>query len=49
MTRVSRVFTPDPHNQSIYDGLYQRVYKQLYRRLKPLYEEISEITGYPGK
>jgi sugar (pentulose or hexulose) kinase len=49
MTRVSRVFTPDIRAHAIYDGLYQRVYKQLYRRLKPLYEEIREITGYPGK
>lgn len=49
MTRVSRVFTPNPHNQAIYDGLYNRVYKRLYNRLKPLYEEIREITGYPGK
>jgi sugar (pentulose or hexulose) kinase len=49
MTRVSRVFNLDPHNQVIYDGLYNRVYKRLYSRLKPLYEEIQEITGYPGK
>jgi sugar (pentulose or hexulose) kinase len=49
MTRLSRVFGPDPHNYKIYDGLYNRVYKQLYRRLKPLYEEIREITGYPEK
>ena len=49
MTGVSRVFTPDFHNHTIYDNLYKRVYKQLYRRLKPLYEEIREITGYPEK
>jgi sugar (pentulose or hexulose) kinase len=49
MTRVSHVFNPNPHNHAIYDGLYNRVYKRLYSRLKPLYEEIREITGYPGK
>jgi sugar (pentulose or hexulose) kinase len=49
MTRVSRVFIPDSRNHAIYDNLYQRVYKQLYHRLKPLYEEIREITGYPKK
>lgn len=49
MTRVSRVFIPDSLNYAIYDSLYQRVYKQLYHRLKPLYEEIREITGYPKK
>jgi len=49
MTRVGTVFQPDPERHKIYDGLYERVYKQMYRRLKPLYEEIREITGYPGR
>jgi hypothetical protein len=31
----------------LYDDLYQRVYRRIYGRLKPLYEEIREITGYP--
>jgi sugar (pentulose or hexulose) kinase len=48
MTRVGRVFEPDPHHRDIYDGLYHRVYKEMYRRLKPLYEEIRQITGYPS-
>ena len=48
MTRVGDVFEPDPRTRDIYDGLYHRVYKQMYRRLKPLYEEISKITGYPS-
>ena len=47
MTRIGRTFEPDPHTHELYDGLYRRVYKQMYRRLKPLYEEIREITGYP--
>ena len=47
MTRVSRVFEPDPANRALYDGLYQRVYRQLYRHLQPLYEAIREITDYP--
>lgn len=49
MTRVGRVFAPDPRTASVYDRLYTRVYKQMYRRLKPLYEEIREITGYPPR
>ena len=49
MTRVGDVFEPDPDARDIYDGLYHRVYKQMYRRLKPLYEEIQKITGYPPK
>ena len=27
----------------------ERLYKQMYRRLRPLYEEIRRITGYPPK
>ncbi len=48
MTRVGKVFEPDPATRDIYDGLYQRVYKRMYKRLKPLYEDIRSITGYPS-
>ena len=49
MTRVGEVFMPNPQTRDVYDGLYNRVYKQMYGRLKALYEEIREITGYPEK
>jgi len=49
MTRVGRVFEPDAEAHRLYDGLYQRVYRRLYRRLRPLYEEIRTLTGYPQK
>jgi sugar (pentulose or hexulose) kinase len=49
MTRTGSVFEPDSKTRDIYDGLYHRVYRQMYARLKPLYEEIREITGYPEK
>jgi sugar (pentulose or hexulose) kinase len=47
MTRVGDLFEPDPRNHQVYDELYRRVYKEMYERLKPLYEEIRAITGYP--
>ena len=47
MTRLGETFVPIPANQQLYDRLYRRVYKKLYRKLKPLYEAIREITGYP--
>jgi sugar (pentulose or hexulose) kinase len=47
MTRVGRTFEPDPATTAVYDQLYRRVYREMYRRLKPLYEEIRGITGYP--
>jgi len=49
MTRMGRVFEPDPANRAIYDDLYRRVYLPLYDRLKPLYHNIREITGYPAE
>ena len=48
MTRVGRVFEPVPANVATYDALYERVYRPMYGRLKPLYREIQRITGYPA-
>lgn len=47
MTRVARVFEPDPANVELYRKLYERVYLRMYRQLLPLFREIQEITGYP--
>ncbi|HET7030525.1 MAG TPA: FGGY-family carbohydrate kinase [Candidatus Limnocylindrales bacterium] len=47
MTRVAETIDPDPDRHALYDRLYQRVYRRMYERLKPLYEEIMVITGYP--
>ncbi len=47
MTHVGEVFEPNTKNHELYDALYNDVYKKMYRRLRPLYERIREITGYP--
>ena len=47
MTRVGRVFNPDPTTQALYDRLYREVYLSMYGRLQPLYRKIRDITGYP--
>ena len=47
MTHLGDAFNPNPHTREIYDNLYHRVYKRMYKRLKPLYDDIREITGYP--
>ncbi len=49
MTRVERVFEPNPNNQEVYDRLYRKVYLQMYEKLQPLYREIQEITEYPAE
>jgi len=47
MTRIGQVFEPDLKTHELYDALYRDVYKKMYKRLKPFYERIREITGYP--
>ncbi len=47
MTHVGEVFEPNRRNHRMYNALYHDVYKKMYKRLKPLYERIREITGYP--
>ena len=47
MTHVGQVFEPDLKNHKLYNDLYNDVYKKMYKRLKPLYQRIREITGYP--
>ena len=49
MTHLGTVFEPQPGPHQIYDQLYERVYRRMYDRLRPLYEEIREITGYPAR
>jgi sugar (pentulose or hexulose) kinase len=44
MTHVKDTFEPDPEKQTVYDDLYNRVYLQMYKRLRPLYDEIRDIT-----
>ncbi len=47
MTHIGATFQPNVQRHRIYEALYRRVYRQMYRRLRPLYEAIREITGYP--
>ena len=47
MVHIDTVIEPDPDRHRLYDQLYRRVYQRMYARLKPLYEDIMKITGYP--
>ncbi len=49
MTRLRDAFEPIPENRDIYRELYEKVYLKMYDRLKALYDEIRDITGYPQK
>ncbi|RTZ97344.1 MAG: carbohydrate kinase [Deltaproteobacteria bacterium] len=48
MTRVTDVFEPIASNRDRYHQLYERVYRKMYARLKPIYNDIRAITGYPA-
>jgi sugar (pentulose or hexulose) kinase len=48
MTRVGRVFMPNPEAQRTYQQLYTQVYQRMYKQLRPLYQTIRKITGYPA-
>jgi len=47
MTRVGEVFEPDVKTHQLYSELYHDIYKKMYKCLKPFYERIRKITGYP--
>jgi sugar (pentulose or hexulose) kinase len=47
MVRVNRTHEPDAAAHRVYEELFRRVYRRLYGALRPLYEEIQSITGYP--
>ena len=48
MTRIGKRFEPDAAAHALYDSLYREVYSEIYPRLKPLYQRIRRITGYPA-
>jgi sugar (pentulose or hexulose) kinase len=47
MAHMGTLFEPDPEARKIYEALYRDVYRKMYKKLKPLYQRIREITGYP--
>lgn len=49
MTHAGATFEPNPQHHRLYNELYHGVYKKLYSRLKPLYETIRDVTGYPAR
>lgn len=45
MTHLGETFEPDDHRHQFYTALFERVYKRMYKRLQPLYNEIREIVS----
>ena len=44
MTRPGDTFEPDAQAHMLYRQLYERVYTKMYKRLKPLYNEIRSLV-----
>jgi sugar (pentulose or hexulose) kinase len=42
MTRVRDTFEPNAQTHAVYDELYEGVYKQMYRKLQPLYQVMRK-------
>ncbi|WP_082869095.1 FGGY-family carbohydrate kinase [Oleiphilus sp. HI0125] len=49
MTRVGKRFEPTHETHITYNRLYNEVYLNMYKQLRPLYRSIQDITGYPEK
>lgn len=47
MCHTGDVFEPIKQDHDLYNEQYRRVYKQIHARLKPLYEQLRRVTGYP--
>ncbi len=48
MVRIGETREPSAAAHAVYDELYRNVYRRMYAALRPLYDDIRRITGYPG-
>ncbi len=44
MTRTGTTFEPDTRVHQVYEELYRRVYLDMYEHLRPLYQQIRDIS-----
>jgi sugar (pentulose or hexulose) kinase len=45
MVRPGRVFEPNATNARLYEQLYRVVYLGMYKRLKPLYDQMHGLAA----
>jgi sugar (pentulose or hexulose) kinase len=45
MVHIKDEFTPDLREHEIYNHLYERIFKKIFDKLSPLYQEINGIMG----
>jgi len=46
MTKIKSKFTPIKSNSEVYNKLYDRIYRNYYDSVKPLFREVADIVGY---
>ena len=49
MVHIGETYHPIPKNRDIYQKLFNNVYLKMYKKLRPLYNEIRDIINYPEK
>ncbi|MBK5229537.1 MAG: FGGY-family carbohydrate kinase [Thermoleophilia bacterium] len=47
MTRIGTRFEPNAEIHRLYERIHRQAYSKMYKRLRPVYRELREITGYP--
>ena len=53
MTHVGRIFEPNPQTRAVYEQLYSRVYKPMYRNSSPSTKKSGRLrairSGWPSR
>jgi sugar (pentulose or hexulose) kinase len=44
MTRIGDTFNPNPKAHAVYDQLYNEIYLKMYKRLRPFYRSLQNIS-----
>ena len=43
MVHYQKTFTPNPENHTLYQCLYDKIYRRIYHQLAPLYQDLRSI------
>jgi sugar (pentulose or hexulose) kinase len=49
MVRYGRTYTPRAEPAVLYDRMYHKIFKQIFPKLHPLFEEIRTLLNYPER
>lgn len=49
MAHRKKAFLPDAQNHALYDEIYQKVYRGMYEKMRPMYRNMRGIYHAGGK